>query len=130
MISTPLARSARKINDGATQGGPGRYDAGLSLANTVSAPGSHQLQVTAYYQAADHPAITGLKLWTSTDGGVTWHAAVISGSQDGSFTASYTVPALRQTDGYVSIKATAQDAAGGDISQTIDRAYQLVAAGH
>src|SRR5258708_39169020 len=40
---------------------------GLIHENAVSAPGSHQLQVTAYYQAATPPAaITSLKLSIST----------------------------------------------------------------
>jgi Carboxypeptidase regulatory-like domain len=102
-----------------------RYDAGLSLDNTVTAPGDHQLNVVAYHQAADAPAITGLKLWTSTDGGTSWQQATVTAGPNADFTADYTVPALSATKGYVSIKAQAQDAAGNDITQTTLNAFGL-----
>jgi hypothetical protein len=102
-----------------------RYDAGLSLANTIS-PGVQRLQVTGYHQDPSAPPVTGLKLWTSTDGGKTWQQAVVTGGRDGTFTAVYTVPASG-TNGYVSIKAQASDAAGNDITQEIDNAYGIAA---
>jgi hypothetical protein len=100
-----------------------RYNAFTNLTNSVTAPGAHQLQVTAYYQAEDHPAVTSLKVWTSTDGGTTWQSARVLQGRDGSYTAIYTVPSVSATDGYVSIKAQASDAAGNDVTQTIVDAY-------
>jgi hypothetical protein len=103
-----------------------RYDAGLSLTNTIT-PGTHQLQVTGYHQDPSAPPVTSLQLWTSTDGGSTWQPARVTGGRNGTFTVLYTVPASG-TNGYVSIKAQASDAAGNDITQVIDNAYAIAAA--
>jgi hypothetical protein len=103
-----------------------RYNAGLSLANTIT-PGVHQLQITGYHQDPAAPPVTSLKLWTSTDGGKTWQQARVSGGRGGNFTAIYTVPASG-TNGYVSIKAEASDSAGNDITQKIDNAYAIAQA--
>jgi hypothetical protein len=105
-----------------------RYDAGLSLANTVTAPGTHQIQVTAYHQATRAPAVTSLELWTSTDGGTTWRSAQVTGHGNGSYTAAYTVPPLSQTTRTVSLKVEATDAGGNNVTQVIDNAYKLAAA--
>jgi hypothetical protein len=105
-----------------------RYDAGLSLADTVTGPGVHQLQVTGYHQDPSAPPVTSLKLWTSTNGGSTWQQATVTGGHDGTFTATYTLPAASATNGYVTIKAQASDAAGNDITQTIPDAYGIAAA--
>lgn len=101
-----------------------RYDAGLSLTNTIT-PGTHQLQVAAYHQDLSAPPVTSLKLWISTDGGTTWKSARLTGGKGGQFTATYTIPAGATS---VSIKAQASDAAGNDISQEIDNAYAVAAA--
>jgi hypothetical protein len=45
----------------------------------------------------------------------------------GTFKVIYTVPGSG-TNGYVSIKAQASDAAGNDISQVIENAYAIAAA--
>jgi hypothetical protein len=103
-----------------------RYDAGLSLTGTVT-PGAHQLQVTGYHQVSTAPAVTSLKLWTSTDGGTTWQPARVSGGRGGTFTASYTIPASG-TNGYVSIKAQATDAGGDTITQTLINACGIATA--
>lgn len=104
-----------------------RYNAFTDPANTVTAPGTHQLQVTAYHQAPGAPAITGLKLWISTDGGTTWQQVRVAGQDGGTYTGTYTVPALSSTNGYASIKAQASDATGNDVTQTITNAYSLTA---
>ena len=103
-----------------------RYDAGLSLNNTVT-PGTHQIRVSGYHQDPAAPAVTSLKLWTSTDGGRTWQPAQVTGGRDGMFTAVYTVPASG-TNGHVSIKAQASDATGNDITQTLSNAYGIATA--
>ncbi len=103
-----------------------RYDAGLSAANTIT-PGVHQLQITGYHQDPSAPPVTSLQLWTSTDGGATWQPARVTGGRGGAFTASYTVPASG-TNGHVSIKAQATDAAGNSITQQIKNAYAIAGA--
>jgi hypothetical protein len=105
-----------------------RYDAGLNLANAWTAPGAHQLQVTAYHQAAKAPAITSLKLWTSINGGATWKKATLSSGGNGTYTTAITIPKPGSTSGTVSIKAQAQDAAGNDVTQIIYDAWNLTAA--
>lgn len=105
-----------------------RYDAGTGLTDAVTAPGSHRLGVTAYYAAGTAPAkVTGLKVWTSTDGGATWHAASVTATGGGSFAATYTVPAVARTDSAVSIRTQAADSAGDTVDQTVYDAYDLAA---
>lgn len=100
-----------------------RYDAGLSLNNTVSAPGTHHIEITGYHQDPFAPPITKMSVWTSTDGGKVWHQATVKRNGGGSYTASYTVPRLSTTAGTVSVKVEATDAGGDDVSQTIDDAF-------
>lgn len=105
-----------------------RYDAGLSLANTVAAPGAHQIQITAYHEAASAPAITGLQAWISTDGGAVWHpAAAVTARGGGAYTVTYTLPRVSATNGTVSLKIQAQDAGGNDVTQVIQDAFGLSA---
>lgn len=102
-----------------------RYDAGVDPTNAVSAPGQHTLQVTAYHQDPGAPAVRSLAVWTSTDGGTTWHAAPVSPGRDGSYTARYSLPAPGSTDGALSIKAQATDAGSNDVTQTLIDAVPL-----
>lgn len=104
-----------------------RYDAGVNMANAVTAPGTHQLQVTAYHQAPGAPAVTALTVWTSTSGGASWQRALVIPRGHGSYTAVYTVPRLAGTSATVSLKVQASDAAGNDVTQVIDNAYNLTA---
>jgi len=101
-----------------------RYDAFTGLANSVTAPGVHRIEVTAYHQAPGSPPITSLRLWVSTNGGKDWQPLQAVG-RGGTYQAFYSVPALADTDGYVSVKAQAADAAGNDVAQTILNAYSL-----
>ena len=55
----------------------------------------------------------------SFDGGTTWQPATVTGSGT-SYQASYTAPA----GSLVTLKVTATDAAGGQISETITSAYR------
>jgi hypothetical protein len=99
------------------------YDAFLSTANTIT-PGTHLLQVTGYHQDPSAPPVTSLRLWTSTNGGTTWTPARVIRGWRGTFKVIYTVPGSG-TNGYVSIKAQASDAAGNNISQVIQNAYAI-----
>lgn len=106
-----------------------RYNAFDSIADTITAPGQHKLQVTGYHQDPRAAAVTSLKLWTSADGGKTWQSAHLTGGHGGTWTAAYTLPSLSQTGGYLSIKAQAADAAGNTVSETIPDAVKLAAPG-
>lgn len=97
-----------------------RYDAHTALDNTISAGDRHQLDVTAYHLVAGAPAITGLRLSISTDGGTTWQPLHTVG-QGGSYSASYTV----RSGDTLSIKAQARDAGGNAINQTLLDAVKI-----
>jgi hypothetical protein len=102
-----------------------RYDAGLSLANTVTAPGQHQITVSAYHQAPGAPAITSLRLWISTDGGSTWQQEQVGNRGHGDYGSSYVLPTRAHTNGAVSIKVQARDADGNDVVQVLDNAFAI-----
>lgn len=101
-----------------------RYDAGIGLSNTLPAPGVHQVTITTSRLDPTAPAITSLQVWTSVDGGKTW-APASTVNHHGSYVASYVVPQVSATDGAVSIKVTAKDAGGNDITQVITDAIPL-----
>lgn len=63
----------------------------------------------------------------SVDGGTTWAPAPAAQQGDGSFVATYNLPQLSSTDGSVSLKVQATDAAGNDVTQIINNAYGLTA---
>lgn len=103
-----------------------RYGAGADLNNTIAAPSGHQIQITAYHQTPGAPAITGMKVWISIDGEMTWQPAMALLDQGGGvYTATYTVPLVSASSGAVSLKVQAQDAGGNDVTQIIDNAYSL-----
>lgn len=102
-----------------------RYNSFTSLANAVTAGVTHQIQVTPAYQATVAPAkITSLRLWISTDGGSTWQQETVR-DRDGTYTATYHVPALPATSGAVSVRVQASDSAGDTVSQTMTNAYTI-----
>jgi hypothetical protein len=103
-----------------------RYDAGVSLSNAVTAPGGHQIKITAIHLDPGAPAITSLNVWTSIDGGQTWTPAQVAGHH-GTFTATYSVPQVSATNGAVSLKVQATDVGGNDITQIITDAFSLTA---
>jgi hypothetical protein len=69
-------------------------------------------------------AITDAALQFSTDDGATWQNATVSPSGNGKFHASFVVDATAPGE-LVTLKATAHDAAGGAITETLTRAYAL-----
>ena len=96
------------------------YDvAGLALTGTAPA-GPQTLGITpGHILPAAGAAITGVKAQVSFDGGTTWQPAAVTGSGS-SYQARYTAPA----GSLVTLKVTATDAAGGQISETITSAYR------
>ncbi|SCG44661.1 PA domain-containing protein [Micromonospora echinaurantiaca] len=102
-----------------------RYDVGADLGDAVTAPGRHQITVTAYHQVAAAPAVKRVALAISTDGGVTWKTLPTKSRGGGNHTASYQVPQLADTTGTVSIRASAEDADGNTVEQTVLDAFRL-----
>jgi hypothetical protein len=102
-----------------------RYDAGLRPDNTLTAPGWHPITVTAYHQDPNAPRITGLTLSVSYDDGKTWHRAALQPVGGDSYRTILAVPPVARTGGHVSLRATATDAGGNDVTQTIDQAITL-----
>lgn len=94
--------------------------AGLAL-NGSTAPGRQSLAVSAgHLPLATAARVTRVTVQVSYDGGKHWRAATVTchGSR---YLASYTAPA----GSYVMLRTTAADAAGGQISETITRAYRI-----
>lgn len=102
-----------------------RYRVPVDLANAVSAPGRHELQLTAYRQAPGAPAVKALRLWVSTNKGASWQSVKITYQRAGKFTAQIKVPRLQATSGTISLKVHATDAAGNEVTQVINDAYNL-----
>jgi hypothetical protein len=94
--------------------------AGESLHGSTHA-GQQTVQLSAgHLQLAQGPRVTRASLSVSFDGGKTWHPARLTG-HNGSYTATFTAPAGVR----VSLRASAADAAGDTITETLPGAYQV-----
>ena len=102
-----------------------RYVAPVSLNNTAPAGTKHTITVTAYHHAVGGPTITDVKTRVSFDGGKTWVDTKSKIAKDGSRSVTFTVPRLAATDGQVTLRTTAVDAAGNSTDQTLVGAYGL-----
>ncbi|WP_344312292.1 hypothetical protein [Fodinicola feengrottensis] len=93
---------------------------GMSVHGTV-AGGRQVVDVQlGHLPTAKPAAITGATVDFSTDDGKTWRPATVRSLGGGKFTACYTA-----TTGFVTLRESGTDAAGGAISETVTRAYQL-----
>ncbi|HEY8471593.1 MAG TPA: S8 family serine peptidase [Natronosporangium sp.] len=106
------------------------YDLGESLAldNTVKAPGAHWFDVYAYHHPSPlpSPAIAGLKLWASYDGGDRWVPAQVRNEGDGKFRVKLVHPPARGHDWQqVSLKVEAWDVEGNRVEVVTYDAFQL-----
>jgi len=104
------------------------FGSSVRLDNTVVAGRRHEFTVFARHDAAGAalPRIAGVRVWTSTDDGVTWQPATVWQGRHGySVTAKY--PPLSATTGAVSIKAEAWDVDGNRVDQVLTRAFPLAA---
>jgi hypothetical protein len=99
------------------------YDvAGMALNGSAPA-GRQVLHLTVgHLQLSKAAPVKGATVQVSADDGKTWHDATVSG-QAGQYTAVYSAPA----GSYVTLRVSASDAAGGQITETITRAYQIAA---
>jgi hypothetical protein len=93
--------------------------AGLTLSGDTR-PGRQVLHVRAgHLQLVKPIKVTRASVSVSFDGGKTWHPALVTG-HGGRYTATFTAPAGVP----VSLRASAADAAGGAVTETITNAYR------
>lgn len=95
--------------------------AGMALDGSVQ-PGRQVLSITAgHLQLARASQITGAAVQVSFDSGRTWQRAAVTGHA-GNYLAAYSAPATAR---YVTLRMTATDAADGQVTETIIRAYKI-----
>ncbi|GAB3440932.1 protease-associated domain-containing protein [Actinophytocola sediminis] len=102
-----------------------RYVAPVDATNTAAARSRHTVTVTPYHQATDAPAIREVATQVSFDGGTTWTDASTRSNRDGTWSATFTVPALADTDGHVTLRTTATDEDDNSTTQLRTNAYAL-----
>ncbi|HVQ90804.1 MAG TPA: S8 family serine peptidase [Mycobacteriales bacterium] len=102
-----------------------RYALGTDLHDQVGRQ-PHPVRITAYHEAAARPAaaIRSLALWASFDDGVSWQRVPTAG-RGGTYAAIVPAPPRGSTATAVTLRATATDAAGNTVTQTVYRAYHL-----
>jgi len=92
---------------------------GLGLDGSAG-PGQQVVRLSVGHLPLAKPApITRAALSVSFDGGKTWRAARMTGA-NGAYAAVFRAPA----GAMVTLRATAADAAGGTVTQTITDAYR------
>ncbi|MEV0151439.1 MULTISPECIES: S8 family serine peptidase [unclassified Nonomuraea] len=104
------------------------YDLPLDLLNRAEAGKRYafELRAGAHSAVRRAPAVTRVKVEFSVDDGATWRDVSRVGPRGGGrFEVELSHPPLARTSGYVSLRVTASDTAGGSVTQTIDRAYAL-----
>jgi hypothetical protein len=74
-----------------------------------------------HIQAGGQARITRVTARVSFTGGRSWHPATITGLGHGHFRVTFTA----RPGAYVTLRTSAADAAGGSITETILRAYQV-----
>ena len=94
--------------------------ANLALDGQVPAGHEGVNLTVGHLQLAKSIAVTKVAMSVSFDGGKTWHPAHVTGS-DGRYRAAFTAPA----GAYVMTRTSAQDAAGGSVTETITRAFAV-----
>jgi len=89
--------------------------------NGSAAPGQQIVHVlVGHLQPARAAKVTGATVSVSFDGGKTWRAARMSG-RGGSYAAVFRAP----PGALVTLRTSAPDPAGGSVTKTITRAYQV-----
>ncbi|GAB3154605.1 hypothetical protein GCM10027290_49400 [Micromonospora sonneratiae] len=103
------------------------YDLNLDLSNQAGAGRLHHFTVTAaaHGLTPNRARVQGMTVWTSTDGGTSWHHALAVPTGNGRFEVVTNHPARSRTDGFVWLRVHAWDADGNRTEQTIQRAYAL-----
>ncbi|MFF4617621.1 S8 family peptidase [Nonomuraea jabiensis] len=104
------------------------YDLPLDLLNRAPAgePFAFDLYAGVHSAVRRAPAVNRVTVEFSVDDGTTWRAATrVRKRGDGRFRVELAHPALARTSGFVSLRVTASDTAGGSTTQTVNRAYAL-----
>ncbi|WP_336213448.1 S8 family serine peptidase [Nonomuraea sp. LPB2021202275-12-8] len=103
------------------------YDVPLDLLNRAPAgrPFGFEVRAGAHSSIRRAPDVHKVRVEYSVDDGTTWQDARVSGRAGDRFRATVTHPPLDATNGYVSLRVTASDRAGGSVTQTVTRAYAL-----
>ena len=97
------------------------FQPGLDLRNTAKGGQAFSFPATVVRQAGSGTAaVNGLRVSVSYDDGKTWKAATVA--RDG---ATWKVTVTHPASGYVSLRASADDAQGNTVEQTVIRAYRL-----
>ncbi|HET8640915.1 MAG TPA: S8 family serine peptidase, partial [Pseudonocardiaceae bacterium] len=107
-----------------------RVDYGLQLDALNRAPdhAAYSFTIGAGHQpGADGPAVAQVQAWASFDDGNTWAEIVLIALGNGRWRATVLHPRAADTSGAVSLRVSANDAAGNAIDQTVLRAYGLAA---
>lgn len=94
---------------------------GLSLTGAAPAGAQHISLHAGHIQLAKAASITGATAQVSCDDGKTWAKAAVTSAGGGNFTVSFT----EKSGCLVTTKVTATDSAGGSVTETITRAYQV-----
>ncbi|NUO97326.1 MAG: S8 family serine peptidase, partial [Nonomuraea sp.] len=103
------------------------YEVPLDLLNRAEAGRSFAFEVRAGAHSSIRraPEVKGLDVEYSADDGATWKPARVRPHAKGRFQVTVVHPALADTNGFVSLRVTASDTAGGSVTQTVKRAYAL-----
>ncbi|HTI24026.1 MAG TPA: S8 family peptidase [Kutzneria sp.] len=104
------------------------YRFGLGLDDTAPAgrPFTFQLTAGSHTGAVGAGPVLGIRVSYSTDEGVTWNQATVTPSADGKvWSVGLTDPAA----GFVWLRTQAWDSAGNTVTQTVQRAFPVSAAG-
>ncbi|WP_157549521.1 S8 family peptidase [Nonomuraea candida] len=104
------------------------YDLPLDLLNRAAAgrPFAFDLRAGAHSTVRRAPEVNRVEVEFSVDDGASWQQVRrVTKRGDGRHRVELTHPALAGTSGFVSLRVTASDRAGGSVTQTIERAYGL-----
>ncbi|MEV5605009.1 S8 family serine peptidase [Streptomyces sp. NPDC052299] len=95
--------------------------------NRAPAGRAHHFTVSVGHSPSTErmPAVAGLKLDYSTDGGTTWKSAALEKGRTGTYRATIDVPPLDKTSGSVSLRAQAWDTDGNRVKQTTTEVIAL-----
>ncbi|MGC4749106.1 S8 family serine peptidase [Micromonospora sp. DT201] len=109
-----------------------RYELGLDIHNRAPSGRQHHFTIEAgsHSGAAGRAPVKQLTVDYSTDGGHTWLKGTVAGNPkdragNQQFSVRVKLPRLSSTDGSVWLRVKAEDANGGTVTQTIQRAYLL-----
>ncbi|MBF8194571.1 hypothetical protein ITP53_54755, partial [Nonomuraea sp. K274] len=103
------------------------YDLPLDLLNRAPAGRPYTFEIGAgpHSSIRKAPDVRRVKVEYSVDDGATWRTALTVKRGKDRYQSLLAHPPLNATSGFVSLRVTASDQAGGAVTQTIKRAYAL-----